>query len=215
MTEVVGRIAEAARRVAELGRRRSGATRATEPLRWLGRDSPGVLTIVSDTHGTDDDRLRGRALEAVRAADRVIHAGDFYREPVLDAFLAENDSLYGVVGNNDDDAIRDRLPRERVVAYDGLSIAVRHRSRSAATGLVMFGRERDADLVVFGHSHRPEFDDSGEVPLLNPGSHAQPRGNRPAHAELEPDPDGAGLVGRLVTPDGEVFRRFDLEPRDG
>ncbi|QLG28493.1 metallophosphoesterase [Halorarum halophilum] len=173
-----------------------------------------MLTVVSDTHGTDGHRLRGRTLEAVRAADRVIHAGDFYREPVLDAFLAENESLFGVVGNNDDAAIRKRLPRERIVAYEGVTFAVRHRSRSGATGLVMFGRERDADVVVFGHSHRPEFDDSADLPLLNPGSHAQPRGNRAAHAELEPDPDGVGLVGRLVTTDGEVFRRFTVDPRD-
>ncbi|QLG60645.1 metallophosphoesterase [Halorarum salinum] len=170
-----------------------------------------MLTVVSDTHATDAHRLRGRTLEAVREADRVIHAGDFYREPVLDAFLAENESLFGVVGNNDDTPIRERLPHERVVAYEGAAVAVRHRSRSGATGLAMFGRERDADLVVFGHSHRPEFDDSAGVPLLNPGSHAQPRGNRPAHAELEPSADGNGLDGRLVTPDGDVFERFTVD----
>ncbi|WP_313693054.1 metallophosphoesterase [Halorarum halobium] len=171
-----------------------------------------MLTVVSDTHGTDGHRLRGRTLAAVREADRVIHAGDFYREPVLDAFLDENDSLSGVVGNNDDAAVRDRLPTDRVVAYEGVTVAVRHRSRSGATGLALFGRERDADLVVFGHSHRPEFDDSGDVPLLNPGSHAQPRGNRAAHAELEADPAAEGLVGRLVTTDGEPFRRFTVSP---
>lgn len=189
-------------------------TASTESFRYRDRDVERVLAVVSDTHSTGGHRLRGRTLEAVREADRVVHAGDFYREPVLDAFLAENDSLFGVVGNNDDAAIRQRLPRERVVAYEGVTLAVRHRSRSGATGLVMFGRERDTDLVVFGHSHRPVFDDSGELPLLNPGSHAQPRGNRAAHAELEPAPDGTGLVGRLVTPDGDVFERFTVAPRD-
>lgn len=170
-----------------------------------------MLTVVSDTHATDGHRLRGRTLEAVREAERVIHAGDFYREPVLDAFLGENESLFGVVGNNDDAAIRERLPRERVVAYEGFTVAVRHLSRSGATGLATFGRECEADLVVFGHSHRPEFDDSAAVPLLNPGSHAQPRGNRPAHAELEPAADESALAGRLVTPDGDVFERFTVE----
>ena len=172
-----------------------------------------MLTVVSDTHGTADHRLEGRTLEAVRDAEMVVHAGDFYREPVLDAFLGVNDALYGVVGNNDDDAVRERLPDERVVSYGGVTLAVRHRSRSGATGLALFGRERDADAVVFGHSHRPGFDDDGPVPLLNPGSHAQPRGNRPAHAELEPA-DG-GLAGRLVTPDGETFERFEVPARDG
>ncbi|MFC7097427.1 metallophosphoesterase [Halobaculum marinum] len=171
-----------------------------------------MLVLISDTHGTDGHRLRGRTLEAVREADTVVHAGDFYREQVLDNLLRVNDTVYGVTGNNDDAPLRERLPNERVVGYEGATLAVRHRSRSGATGLVLFGRERDADLVVFGHSHRPEFDDSGAVPLVNPGSYAQPRGNRPAHAELERTADG--LAGRLVTPDGEVFEEFTVPVRD-
>lgn len=167
-----------------------------------------MLAVISDTHATDDHRLRGRTLEAVREADAVVHAGDFYREPVLDALLEENDTVHGVTGNNDDDALGRRLPDARVVGYEGAAIAVRHRSRSGATGLAMFGRERRADLVVFGHSHRPEFDDSAEVPLLNPGSYAQPRGNRPAHAELRRTDEG--LAGTLVTPDGETFEEFSV-----
>jgi len=42
--------------------------------------------------------------------------------------------------------------------------------------------------------------------LVNPGSHAQPRGNRAAHAEFEAR--GDGLAGRLVTVDGDVFESF-------
>lgn len=168
-----------------------------------------MLAVVSDTHSTEDHRLRGRTYEAVREADVVVHAGDFYREPVLDAFYAEARSLRAVYGNNADYAIRDRLPESRVVEYGGVRFAVTHRRRSGDTGLVMFGRERDADVVIHGHSHAPRFDDSADVALLNPGSHAQPRGNRPAHAELESTPEG--LEGRLVTPDGDVFEEFIIE----
>ena len=167
-----------------------------------------MLVVVSDTHGTEDHRLRGRTYDAVREADVVVHAGDFYREPVLDAFYAEARSLRAVYGNNADYAIRDRLPERRVVEYGGVRLAVVHRHRNGDTGLVMLGRERDADVVIHGHSHAPRVHDTGELVLLNPGSHAQPRGNRPAHAELEQVPDG--LAGRLVTPDGDVFEEFHL-----
>lgn len=167
-----------------------------------------MLVVVSDTHSTEGHRLRGRTYAAVRDADVVVHAGDFYREPVLDAFYTEARNLRAVYGNNADFAIRDRLPERRVVEYGGARIAVTHRHRSGDTGLLMFGRERDADVVVHGHSHAPRFDDSADVALLNPGSHAQPRGNRPAHAELESIP--GGIEGRLVTPDGEVFREFTI-----
>ncbi|MFB6236468.1 MAG: metallophosphoesterase [Halopenitus sp.] len=184
-----------------------------------------MLTVVSDTHATEDHRLEGRTLEAVRSADLVVHAGDFYTETVLDAFYEEADTLRAVYGNNDDSATRERLPEERVVEYAGIRFAVTHRRRGGATALTLFGRERDADAVIFGHSHRPTFDDSGAIPLLNPGSHAQPRGNQPAHAELErvedaewvddaavgeSDSESPALAGRLVTPDGEIFERFRI-----
>ena len=169
-----------------------------------------MLVVVSDTHSTDDPRLRGRTREAVHEAETVVHAGDFYREPVLNAFESATNRLRAVFGNNDGAAIRERLPEIRTVEYAGVRFAVTHRHRSGDTGLVMLGRGRDADAVICGHSHRPRFDDSTGLPILNPGSHAQPRGNRPAHAELEPS-DG-GLDGRLVTPDGNVFETFRIEP---
>jgi putative phosphoesterase len=167
-----------------------------------------MLVVVSDTHARTDHRLAGRTLEAVREADRVIHAGDFNREPVLDAFHEVSTELLGVYGNTDDSAVRDRLPPARTVEYGGLRFAVTHTRDGGPTALSLFGRERDADVVVFGHSHRPTLDTSGPVTLLNPGSHAQPRGNRPGHAELEAVTGGVRC--RLVTPDGEVFERTTL-----
>jgi len=170
-----------------------------------------MLTIVSDTHSTDGHRLRGRTLKAVRTADLVVHAGDFMIDPVLDAFEDESSTFRGVYGNNDDEAIRSRLPKARTIEYEGVRFAVTHTVRRGNTALTLFGKEREADAVIFGHSHRPTAELSGELPLINPGSHAQPRGNRPAHAELEPV--AGGLQGRLVTPDGEVFKQFEIQPR--
>ena len=168
-----------------------------------------MLTVVSDTHGTDSHRLRGRTLDAVREANLVVHAGDFMREPVLDAFLDESGRFFGVYGNNDDAAIRERLPAARTFEYEGVTFAMTHTRRGGATELGLFGRERDADAVVFGHSHRPTFDDGGALPLLNPGSYAQPRGFRAAHAELVPA--NGGLDGRLCTPEDETLERFRIE----
>ncbi|WP_128904134.1 metallophosphoesterase [Halorubrum amylolyticum] len=172
-----------------------------------------MLVVVSDTHAREESKLQGRTLDAVREAEIVVHAGDFYREPVLDAFESTARTLRGVYGNNDDAAIRDRLPEVRTVEYAGVRFAVTHRHRNGDTGLAMLARERDANAVICGHSHRPRFDDGGGLPILNPGSHAQPRGNRPAHAEFEPTAgDENALSGRLVTPDGAVFEEFRIAP---
>ena len=172
-------------------------------------DAPDVLAVVSDTHATDGHALRARTHEAIRDADLVIHAGDFTTEAALDAFHEEAAELLAVHGNADEPAVSERLPPARTVEALGLRIAVTHRRDGGATGLAMFGRSQDADLVVSGHSHRPSVTDAGDCLLLNPGSHADPRGNRPAHAELEAD--GGGVEGRLVQPDGTVFERFRID----
>ncbi|WP_416838414.1 metallophosphoesterase [Haloferax sp. DFSO52] len=170
-----------------------------------------MLVVVSDTHSTDGHRLTSRTLDAVRDADLVVHAGDFMRESVLDAFIDEAAQFLAVYGNNDGPEIRARIPEARNFTYGGVEFAMTHTRRGGGTALSLFGRERGADAVIFGHSHRPVFDGTAAIPLLNPGSHAQPRGNRQAHAELETLP-GGGLRGRLVTVDGDVFETFRIVP---
>lgn len=169
-----------------------------------------MITVVSDTHGESGHRLEGRTLEAVRMADLVVHAGDFTTEAVLDAFEAEADSFVAVRGNND--PVIDRLPTERVVEHDGIRFVVVHGHQHHATAMTMLGREVEADLVVFGHSHQPSFEDRGDVPRLNPGSHSHPRWYDAAHAELRRR--GRRLEGRLVEPDGTMIEEFTV-PLDG
>lgn len=161
-----------------------------------------MIAIVSDTHRNEGHGLAGRTLEAVREASVVVHAGDFTAAPVLDAFTAESARLEAVYGNNDDGEIRDRLPARRTFAAEGHLIVAVHGHEHGETALSLLGREADADLVVFGHSHRPEVIEANGVTLLNPGSHAQPRGYRAAHAEIEGD------RGRLVAPDGDRIEEF-------
>ncbi|MFB6255956.1 MAG: metallophosphoesterase [Haloplanus sp.] len=179
-----------------------------------------MLVVCSDTHGTDGARLAGHTRKAVDAADLVIHAGDFTTTAVLDAFRDRADRLVAVHGNADGAGVRDRLPAAATTAYAGVRIAITHTERGGATALSLFGRQRGAALVVSGHTHRPTVDVPGTgAVLLNPGSHADPRGYRPAHAELwAPESDdapdavagaiGSGLVGVVRTPEGEVIDRI-------
>ena len=161
-----------------------------------------VLAIVSDTHGTSDHRLEARTLSAVREAELVIHAGDFTTEAVYDAFEREAAELIAVYGNNDATTLRARLPAERTVEWAGLTVLVVHGHEHTETSLSMLARQEDADVVVVGHSHRPELTELSGRLLVNPGSHADPRRYRPAHAEMRPT-DGRVQV-LLVQPDGEV-----------
>ena len=179
-----------------------------------------MLVVCSDTHGTGDARLTGHTREAVDTADLVVHAGDFTTTAVLDAFRDRAARLVAVHGNADGAGVRDRLPSAATTTYAGVRIAVTHTERGGPTALSLFGRQRGAALVVSGHTHRPSVTTpEGGPTLLNPGSHADPRGNRPGHAELwaatsDDAPDAvagavaSGLVGVLRTPDGDVIDRI-------
>lgn len=159
-----------------------------------------MLTVISDTHGTDDHRLVGRTLEAVREADHVLHAGDFTTEQVLDAIDAECDRLTGVVGNNDRPAVRALLPDVATLSWAGLNIVVVHGHEHSETSLGMLARQEGADIVVVGHSHRPAVSEFGGWTLVNPGSYADPRRYQPAHAELALEAGDVRV--RLCSPDG-------------
>ncbi|WP_232703365.1 metallophosphoesterase [Halobacterium wangiae] len=168
-----------------------------------------MIAVLSDTHSRDGHALAGRAREAVREADLVVHAGDFTTERALDAFHEASERLLAVHGNADDPTVQDRLPATRTLAAGGLTVAVTHRQRGGATALGLFGRERGADLVVSGHTHRPAVTETPDATLLNPGSHADPRGNPAAHAELYPVK--RGVRGEIRSRDGSVLREFRVE----
>ncbi|WP_254861768.1 metallophosphoesterase [Halovivax gelatinilyticus] len=167
-----------------------------------------MIAVFSDTHSTEGHELTGAALTAAREADTVVHAGDVKSEAALEAFQAVAGELYGVAGNVDEPGVSDRLPDERTVEADGIRLAVRHRPGSGQTALAMFGRERDADVVVFGHTHRPTLVETDDVVLLNPGSHAQPRGFRPGFATIERD--GETMTIELLEPDGTTVESTEV-----
>ncbi len=167
-----------------------------------------MITIVSDTHSTTGHELTGRTLDAVRKADLVVHAGDFTTVAALDAFEAESSRLVAVRGNNATEGVAERLPAVRTFEENGVRFALTHRQRGGNTALELLGRERDADVVIFGHTHRHLAERAGGVFLLNPGSYAQPRGSRPTHIELEPMEKG--FAGRFYEWSGELVGEFPI-----
>lgn len=170
-----------------------------------------MIAVLSDTHSEDGHELAGRARDAVRDADLVVHAGDFTTETALDAFHDASEQLFAVCGNADTPAVQERLPTARTFDVAGVTVALTHRQRGGETGLALFGRERNAALVVSGHTHAPTVVETDDAVLLNPGSHADPRGNPAAHAELHPADDG--VRGEVRARGGGVLREFRVEGR--
>jgi putative phosphoesterase len=137
------------------------------------------IAVISDTHMPRGPRaLPARCVEELRGADLILHAGDFMRVEVLRALQELGPPVHGVVGNVDDETLRRMLPVSRLVEAGGARIGMIHDAGPRTGRLArMRARFKEADAVVFGHSHLPlhEQDDDG-FQIFNPGSPTERRG---------------------------------------
>jgi putative phosphoesterase len=121
--------------------------------------------LISDTHGL----LRPKALDAVRGAVHLVHAGDIGTPEVLDALRALA-PLTAVRGNNDRGAWARAVPETGVVQVGGVRLYVLHDLKALEIDPAAAGFR----VVVSGHSHQPRVEERDGVLFVNPGS-AGPR----------------------------------------
>ena len=118
-------------------------------------------------------------------ADAQFHCGDS-ELPFDDELLA---SMKRVRGNCDFDS---KYPKEVVASVSGKKILAvhghEHNVKSSLMELYYRAKEREADIVLFGHSHLYGAEMKDGILFVNPGSTMLPRGGKPAtYAVLEWD----------------------------
>ena len=131
------------------------------------------LLLLADTHiPARAKRLPEAVLQAIDAADIVVHAGDWIDLDTYELLQRRARVLHGVYGNNDGPSLRARLPEVAYFTVEDLSLAVIHE-----TGQAKRREERadqafpSIDVLIFGHSHIPWNTVSPRgMRLLNPGS---------------------------------------------
>lgn len=147
------------------------------------------ILVVSDTHGRDDNFFR--ALEAEEPVDGIIHCGDFEGSERRFA-LAADCPVYFVAGNND---FFSDLNRELIFTLGRHTCFLSHGHQYLVSmdleNIRAEGASRGADMVFFGHTHKPVAKELGGVFLFNPGSLSYPRqeGRRPSYMVLTLDGD--------------------------
>ena len=164
-----------------------------------------MLVVLSDTHSRAETRLPPRLREQVRQATVTLHAGDFTTRQVLDAFEDLTNRLVAVAGNRDRPPVRERLGATETVEQFGRRFLLVHGHEHDETSLSLLARQEGADVIVTGHTHRPTLGTLGDAVLVNPGSYADPRGNRPAYATVEKTDEG--VVATLRDLDGTAFEK--------
>jgi uncharacterized protein len=163
-----------------------------------------LLAVISDTHlPRGRRRLPDTCVERLRAADLILHAGDFVALSVLQEIEALGPPVAAVHGNVDEPGVVMRLPPARLVEAEGARIAIVHDAGAAAGRLERLRRRfPDADAVVFGHSHIPLHEQAfdGGFQIFNPGSPTDRR-RQPRHTMGIATARGGSLTFDLISLD--------------
>lgn len=129
---------------------------------------PLVIGLISDTHG----QVRPQVHEALAGVSLILHAGDVCGDEVLDE-LGLIAPVVAVAGNCDppgDPRLVSRIER----TFGGVRVHVSHGHELGAPTPEKLLAAYDADVIVFGHTHRQLVARVGGRLVVNPGA-AGPR----------------------------------------
>jgi uncharacterized protein len=126
-----------------------------------------VIGLIADTHGV----VRPEVFGALEGVELILHAGDV-GAGVLDE-LAVIAPVRAVFGNTDDPG-DPRLAAELFEAFDGVRVHVSHGHEVGAPTPEALLAAYDADVIVYGHTHRPLLVNADGRWVVNPGA-AGPR----------------------------------------
>lgn len=122
-----------------------------------------IIGLISDTHiSPKKGKLNEKIFEIFENVDLILHAGDITSQKVLDE-LSEIAPVTAVLGNNDEL----NLNKSETINANEKTIVLVHGDK--IKDLYEFGLKNNADIVVSGHTHSPNFEKIKKIYLINPG----------------------------------------------
>ena len=144
------------------------------------------VLIISDTHGYNGNFYKVLKLHK---PDMLIHCGDL--EGTEDEIRERAGCPVKMVcGNND---FFSDLPAEEEFEIAGFRCFLTHGHRYRVSvgpeRILDEARSRGANVVIYGHTHKPEVTLEGGIYAVNPGSLSYPRqeGRKPSYIIMETD----------------------------
>jgi uncharacterized protein len=130
-----------------------------------------VVGLISDTHGL----LRSGVHAALTGVELILHSGDVGGSDILDELrlIAPVRAVFG----NTDPRGHPGLTEEILVAIDGIRVHVSHGHEVGSPTPAKLAALYDADVIVFGHTHRPLVSRLGKQLFVNPGAAGPKRFN--------------------------------------
>ena len=138
-----------------------------------------LVGLISDTHGL----VRPEVFGALEGVEMILHAGDVGGRDVLHALqaIAPVRAVYG----NTDAPGEPGLAADIGLRIEGLTLHVSHGHELGQPTPDRLLARYDADVIVYGHTHRPLVERSGSRLVVNPGAAGRKRFDlRPSVATL-------------------------------
>lgn len=153
------------------------------------------LGIIADTHGL----LRPEVFDVFAGVDRILHAGDIGPFELLTELEAIA-PVTAVFGNTDGFDIRARVPEIVEVRIEGFDFLLLHGHQLGAPTPEKLNRAYPgAEVIIFGHTHRPLLTIVDQVvTVMNPGGAGARRFDLPASVGILELEAGIPPRGRLV-----------------
>ena len=146
------------------------------------------VIVLSDTHGL----LRPEVLAYLLQADEIIHGGDINTQAIVYK-LREYAPLHIVRGNNDKEWAED-LPHSLTFTIEGVRFFLVHNKKDVPPDLP------DAEVVIYGHSHKYACEEQDGVLWLNPGSCGRRRFDQEITFAVMTVDNGCTQVEKVVIP---------------
>ena len=111
--------------------------------------------VISDTHNV----LREEVLDYLKDCDYIIHAGDVCQVEIMER-LNQIAKTFVVAGNNDKAL---DLPKDLEIELGEILIYVVHDKLDIPKNM------NHVNLIIYGHSHKFEYEEREGIKYLNPG----------------------------------------------
>jgi len=128
-----------------------------------------VVGLISDTHGL----VRPEVHTALAGVELILHAGDVGGDDVLDE-LQLIAPVHAVCGNTDPPG-QPRLVDAIEMAIGGVRVHVSHGHEVGSPTPAKLLARYDADVIVYGHTHKQLLTHAGGRWVINPGAAGQRR----------------------------------------
>jgi hypothetical protein len=140
------------------------------------------IGIISDTHG----RLRPEVFTQFAGVEHILHAGDIGPLELLTELEAIA-PVTAVSGNTDGFDVRSAVPEIAEITLGGRRITVAHGHQlGAPTPEALLEVHSGADIIVYGHTHRPLLLETKGRWVINPGGAGAARfGLKPSVVVME------------------------------